>query len=179
MNGISNENENATIVRLIRLAGNNDFRDILEVINAAAVAYKGVIPDDRWRDPYMAVDELEAEIDDGVEFWLADDGEQVLGVMGLQPKQDVALIRHAYVRPSAQRRNVGSNLLTHVINLTQIPLLVGTWADALWALEFYLKHDFSLVPATDKDHLLKKYWSVPHRQIETSVVLADKRFSPN
>jgi GNAT superfamily N-acetyltransferase len=147
------------------------------VINDAAQAYRGVIPPDRWHEPYMPKDELAREIADGVVFWVAEEEGRLLGVMGMQDKGSVALVRHAYVAPVEQRKGVGTKLLRHVESLTDKPILIGTWADASWAIEFYRRNGFSVVPAGDKDRLLRTYWSVPERQIETSVVLADRRWS--
>lgn len=148
---------------------------LLAIVNDAARAYRGVIPADRWREPYMPRAELEAEIGDGVEFWGAEEGGRLLGVMGIQDKGDVALVRHAYVASDAQRKGVGRSLLVHVQSLAQKPLLVGTWAAAEWAIAFYLRNGFTLVAGERKDALLRKYWSIPERQIETSVVLAAAR----
>jgi GNAT superfamily N-acetyltransferase len=146
---------------------------ILSIVNAAAEAYRGVIPDDRWHEPYMAMDELESEIADGVVFWgyYADGG--LIGVMGIQPVDDVDLIRHAYVLPESQGRGVGGELLVHLRRLTERPMLVGTWAAAEWAIRFYRRNGFELVSPRTKTELLKRYWTIPERQIETSVVLAD------
>lgn len=153
-----------------------DLDAALAIINAAAQAYRGVIPADRWHDPYMPRDELEGEIADGVMFWIAEDDGQLAGVMGIQDKGEVALVRHAYVAPTAQRKGVGARLLRHVASLAEKPLLVGTWADASWAIVFYLRNGFALVPETHKASLLRRYWSIPERQVETSVVLADRRW---
>ncbi|HUJ88308.1 MAG TPA: GNAT family N-acetyltransferase [Burkholderiales bacterium] len=148
---------------------------LLAIVNAAAEAYRGVIPADRWHEPYMAREELEAEIADGVEFWGAEEGGRLLGVMGIQDRGEVALVRHAYVAPEAQRKGVGQALLRHVQGLATKPLLVGTWAAAEWAIAFYLRNGFTLVADKQKDALLRKYWSIPERQIETSVVLEARR----
>jgi N-acetylglutamate synthase-like GNAT family acetyltransferase len=146
------------------------------VINDAAQAYRGVIPADRWQEPYMPKDELEHEIADGVTFWLAEDEDSLLGVMGIQDKGEVALIRHAYVKPGVQRKGVGTNLLQHVMGLTDKPVLVGTWSAATWAIDFYRRNGFTVVPSSLKDGLLQRYWSIPVRQVETSIVLADNRW---
>jgi N-acetylglutamate synthase-like GNAT family acetyltransferase len=135
-----------------------------------------VIPADRWHEPYMPAQELEAEIADGIVFWVAEEDSRLLGVMGIQDKGEVALVRHAYVSPSAQKKGIGTRLLRHVQGLAAKPVLVGTWAAAAWAIEFYLRNGFALVPDAHKDALLRKYWSIPERQIETSVVLADARW---
>jgi len=150
----------------------SDFNAILEVINDAAQAYKGVIPDDRWKEPYMSADELRKEVEAGVQFfgWMED--ERLLGVAGIQALEDTTLIRHAYVPPSFQRKGVGTRLLKYLMDLAGTDeVLVGTWADATWAVRFYQKHGFRLVSQREKDRLLRAYWSIPEWQIETSVVL--------
>lgn len=149
---------------------------MLGIINAAAHAYRGVIPADRWHEPYMPADELSREMAAGVEFWVAEQTGRVLGVMGLQDRCEVALVRHAYVAPDAQRTGLGTQLLRHAESLTEKPILIGTWAAASWAIEFYRRNGFTLVQDSEKEHLLRTYWSIPARQIETSVVLADKRW---
>lgn len=149
---------------------------MLAIVNEAAQAYRGVIPVDRWREPYMPADELVNEIAGGVVFWVAEQEGQLLGVMGIQDKGDVFLVRHAYVAPTIQRSGVGTKLLRHVEGLTDKPILIGTWADASWAIEFYRRNGFIVVPNSHKDRLLQTYWSIPARQIETSVVLADGRW---
>src|SRR4051794_30903700 len=147
----------------------DDERDaILTIVNAAAEAYRGAIPRDRFHDPYMPADELAAEIAAGVAFWGYEDDDELLGVMGVQRVKDVVLIRHAYVAPAAQRRGVGSALLEHLLREQHRPVLVGTWAAAEWAIAFYRRHGFE--PASQD--LLRTYWTIPERQIETSVVLA-------
>jgi len=161
---------------LIRRSHEADSVAMLAIVNAAAQAYRGVIPADRWRDPYMPPDELEKEIADGVVFWVAEEDGRLLGMMGIQDKEEVALVRHAYVAPTVQRKGVGTGLLRYVQSLTDKPVLVGTWADASWAIEFYRRNGFAVVPGTYKDYLLRRYWSIPARQVETSVVLADGRW---
>jgi GNAT superfamily N-acetyltransferase len=146
---------------------------ISEIINAAAEAYRGVIPADRWHDPYMSLVELDSEISAGVAFWAYDSEGDVIGVMGIQPVRDVDLIRHAYVRPGNQRRGIGAALISHIRSMSSRPMLVGTWAQATWAIAFYQRHGFELVSAEQKAALLKTYWTIPERQIETSVVLAN------
>ena len=131
---------------------------------------------DRWHEPYMPKDELVREIAQGVIFWVAEEEGVLLGVMGIQDKGAVALVRHAYVAPTSQRKGVGTRLLRHVQSLADKPILIGTWADASWAIEFYQRNGFTLVPDSHKNYLLRTYWSIPERQIETSVVLADKRW---
>jgi GNAT superfamily N-acetyltransferase len=161
---------------IIRQSIETDFPVILAVINDAAHAYRGVIPADRWHEPYMPADELQRELADGVAFWVAEDDGLLLGVMGIQNKGDVALVRHAYVVPSTQRSGVGTRLLRHVEALVDKPILIGTWADAAWAIHFYERNGYTVVPREVKDRLLRKYWSIPVRQIETSVVLANARW---
>lgn len=147
---------------------------MLGIVNDAARAYRGVIPADRWREPYMSRDELLHEIGDGVVFWIAEDGGRPVGVIGIQDKRDVALVRHAYVAPTLQRSGVGTKLLRHVQRLAGKPLLLGTWADASWAIAFYRRNGFTVVAGSEKDRLLRTYWSIPERQVESSVVLADE-----
>jgi N-acetylglutamate synthase-like GNAT family acetyltransferase len=149
---------------------------MLEIINSAALAYRGVIPPDRWHEPYMPADELVGEIANGVVFWVAEQEGRLSAVMGIQDKGDVALVRHAYVAPTTQRTGVGTTLLRHVEGLTDKPILIGTWSDASWAIEFYRRNGFTLVSTTEKDRLLQKYWSIPARQVETSVVLGNGRW---
>ncbi|MDD3581270.1 MAG: GNAT family N-acetyltransferase, partial [Desulfobacca sp.] len=159
---------------MIRPCDQHDFEAIYAIINEAAEAYRGVIPADRWHEPYMPRDELQQEIEAGVVFWGYEESGELLGVMGLQPVQDVTLIRHAYVRTAQQNQGIGGQLLTTMCQQTERPILVGTWAAATWAIRFYEKHGFCLVSPAEKDRLLKKYWSIPERQIETSVVLGDQ-----
>lgn len=161
---------------LIRKIRETDLGATLAIVNKAAQAYRGVIPPDRWREPYIAPDELKKEITDGVIFWVAEEDGRLSGVMGIQDKGEVALVRHAYVTPTMQRKGVGTRLLRHVEGLTGKPVLIGTWADASWAIEFYQRNGFQLVPNRHKDSLLRRYWSIPARQVETSVVLADGRW---
>jgi N-acetylglutamate synthase-like GNAT family acetyltransferase len=160
----------------IRRSSAADVDAIYRTINAAAEAYRGVIPSDRWHEPYMPKQELLREIDEGVAFWLAEEDGGLLGVMGMQDRDTVALVRHAYVAPGLQRKGVGTTLLQHVARLTEKPILIGTWADASWAIDFYRRNGFAVVSPGEKDRLLRTYWSIPERQIETSVVLADQRW---
>ncbi len=161
---------------MIRQCNAREFNKIYEVINDASVAYKGVIPQDRWKEPYMSREELRREIDDGVKFWGCYEEDSLVGVMGIQPVQDVTLIRHAYVRTSEQNKGIGKKLLSRLRKETSRPVLVGTWAAAVWAIRFYEKNGFKLVSTEEKDRLLRKYWSIPERQISTSVVLADQKW---
>jgi GNAT superfamily N-acetyltransferase len=156
----------------IRPCREDERAQILAIVNAAAEAYRGVIPADRWHDPYMPAAELDAEIADGVVFWGHDEDGALAGVMGIQPVRDVTLIRHAYVDPARQRGGIGGALLEHLLALSETPMLVGTWADAEWAIRFYQRHGFELVSPQRKRELLQTYWTIPDRQIETSVVLA-------
>jgi GNAT superfamily N-acetyltransferase len=150
----------------------SDFDTILKVINDAAQAYKGVIPDDRWKEPYMSAEELRGEIEAGVRFFGWVEGGHLLGVTGIQALQDTTLIRHAYVLPGYQRQGIGTKLLEYLIGLAEtLEILVGTWVDATWAIRFYEKHGFKLVSPREKDRLLRTYWNIPERQVETSVVL--------
>lgn len=151
-----------------------DFAAMLMIVNDAAQAYRGAIPADRWREPYMSASELQTEIADGVVFWGAERERCLTGIMGIQDKGEVVLVRHAYVLPGAWRTGIGTSLLKHIQAITTLPMLVGTWAAAVWAIAFYQRHGFTLVSDEQKDILLRKYWSIPHRQVETSVVLADE-----
>jgi GNAT superfamily N-acetyltransferase len=154
----------------------SDSNSILKVVNDAAQAYKDVIPGDRWKDPYMSSEELKKEIESGVEFYGWKENDTLLGIMGIQPVKDTTLIRHSYVLTKHQRRGIGEKLLNHLENLAKTSeILVGTWQDATWAVRFYEKHGFKLVSHEEKDRLLRKYWSIPDRQIETSVVLRLKK----
>ncbi len=159
----------------IRLCEANDLPTVYAIINDAAQAYKDVIPQDRWHDPYMPLAELQQEIAQGVRFWGYEERGELIGVIGLQHVQDVSLIRHAYVLTEHQRRGVGTRLLAHLRRQATRPMLAGTWADAVWAIRFYQKRGFRLVSPEEKDRLLRKYWSIPARQVETSVVLAQER----
>jgi GNAT superfamily N-acetyltransferase len=162
---------------MIRTCDDTDFEAIYEIINDGAEAYKGVIPADRLKEPYMDRDELRHEIDAGVEFWGYEEAGELLGVMGIQQVLDVTLIRHAYVRTDRQKKGIGGKLLLQLRTMTSRPILIGTWADASWAIRFYEKHGFRVVTVEEKNRLLKKYWSIPDRQIETSVVLAEENWS--
>jgi len=161
---------------MIRICGDRDFATIHSIINEAAEKYRGVIPQDCWKAPYMSEDELRHEIGEGVEFWGHERGGELIGVMGIQHVKDVTLIRHAYVLSSEQGLGIGSNLLSFLCKQTTRPILIGTWKDADWAVRFYEKRGFTQVPLLEKNVLLQKYWSVPSRQTETSVVLANTRW---
>ena len=152
----------------------NDERDaILAIVNTAAEAYRGVIPADRWHEPYMDSRDLDGEIAAGVVFWGYEADARLIGIIGVQALRDVDLIRHAYVLPCNQRRGVGCALLRHLRDLSAQRMLVGTWAAADWAIRFYQRNGFELVSPEAKTALLEAYWTIPDRQIETSVVLAD------
>ena len=161
---------------MIRQCDNSDFEAIYFIINDAAEVYKGVIPEDRWKVPYMDRDELQHEIDEGVVFWGYEEDGTLVGVMGIQDVMDVTLVRHAYVRTVRQNHGIGGKLLSKLREKTTRPTLMGTWADAVWAVRFYENHGFHMVSPDEKTRLLRKYWSIPERQVETSVVLADQRW---
>ena len=158
---------------MIAKCDGKDFKEIYEIINDGARAYKGIIPSDRWHEPYMTEEELKRQIAEGVQFWSYTEDNKIIGVMGIQPKKDVTLIRHAYVRTSERKKGIGSKLLEYLCTTSTLPILIGTWADAKWAIEFYQKHGFRLLPTEEKNNLLRKYWTIPPRQVETSVVLAN------
>ncbi len=161
---------------MIRRCADRDFDAIWAIINDGAQAYKGIIPADRWTEPYMSREQLEDEIAEGVVFWGYEENGALVGVMGIQRVQGVTLIRHAYVRSSNQKGGIGGQLLSHLRDLASGPVLIGTWADAVWAIRFYERYGFQQVSPEEKSRLLKHYWSVPERQIETSVVLADPKW---
>ncbi len=161
---------------MIRRCDDRDFDLIGAIVNDGAQAYKGIIPSDRWTEPYMSAEKLRHEIDDGIVFWGYEEAGTLVGVMGIQKVQDVTLVRHAYVRTTNQKRGIGAQLLSHLCELTNDPVLIGTWADAVWAIRFYERNGFQVVSPEEKNRLLKKYWTIPERQIETSVVLADQKW---
>jgi GNAT superfamily N-acetyltransferase len=162
----------------IRPCRDDERADILAIVNAAAEGYRGVIPADRWHEPYMPRHELDSEIDAGVAFWGYEADGALLGIMGIQPVRDVDLIRHAYVAPGSQRHGVGSALIEHLMRSATRRVLVGTWAAAEWAIRFYRRHGFQQVSPEQKTRLLRAYWRIPERQIETSVVLANPPLDP-
>ena len=162
-------------MHMIRRCDENDFEVIWQIINDGAQAYHGVIPQDRWKEPYMSREELHLEMRDGVEFWGVEETGEPNGVMGIQRVKDATLIRHAYVRTQRRRAGIGARLLAHLRSLASGPVLVGTWADASWAIRFYQKHGFQLVGSEEKNRLLKTYWTIPDEQAATSVVLVDPR----
>jgi GNAT superfamily N-acetyltransferase len=156
----------------IRPCRDDEREAILAIVNSAAGAYRGVIPADRWHEPYMPAEELDAEIAAGVVFWGYEEGGELVGIMGIQQLGDVDLIRHAYVLPGRQRGGIGGVLLEELVSKATRRMLVGTWADAGWAIDFYRRHGFELLPRDEGAALLRAHWAIPERQIETSVVLA-------
>jgi N-acetylglutamate synthase-like GNAT family acetyltransferase len=160
---------------MIRLCTASDVPEMFAIINDAAQAYKGVIPSDRWHEPYMPMTELQEEINHGVEFWGYEENHRLLGVMGMQPVREVTLIRHAYVKTKMRQHGLGGKLLDHLLTRIKGRILVGTWRAAVWAIRFYEKHGFQLVNEEEKNRLLGTYWKIPGRQIETSVVLIHDR----
>ncbi|MGQ9648356.1 MAG: GNAT family N-acetyltransferase [Thermodesulfobacteriota bacterium] len=162
---------------MIKKCMDSDFEVILEIINDGAKTYKGMIPADCWHEPYMSREELKHEIEDRVFFWGFEDEDALIGVMGIQDKGDLTLIRHAYMRSNKRNQGIGTRLLHFLESTTEKPILIGTWADATWAVAFYEKNGYRLLPEQEKNQLLKKYWNIPERQVITSVVLANKRWT--
>lgn len=160
----------------ISFCGSADLPTIFEIINESALAYKGVIPADRWHEPYMPMAELISEIGKGIQFYGYSLDDRLAAVMGIQDVKDVTLIRHAYVRTACRGQGVGRKLLNYLNRLTDRPVLIGTWKAATWAVRFYEKNGFVLLGDDEKNRLLKIYWTVPDRQIEESVVLADQHW---
>jgi len=161
---------------MIRICTKKDFDALYSIINDAAQAYRGVIPPDRYHEPYMSREYLQHEMDAGVVFWGYEMEGKLVGLMGIQDVLDVTLIRHAYVRTAFRNHGIGGKLIAHLKTLTTRPTLVGTWAAAVWAIRFYEKYGFKLVTHDEKERLLRTYWSIPERQTETSVVLADGKW---
>jgi N-acetylglutamate synthase-like GNAT family acetyltransferase len=161
---------------MIRLCDGDDFATIWTIVNDGAQAYRGIIPEDRWTEPYITQDKLRNEIAGGVVFWGYEEAGTLVGAMGIQKVQDVTLIRHAYVRTASRNRGIGASLLSHLRATTDDPVLIGTWADAVWAIRFYEGRGFQQVSQEEKDRLLRKYWKIPDRQVEISVVLADAKW---
>jgi len=161
---------------VIRRCTDADLAAILAIVNDAAQAYRGHIPADRWHEPYMPEEELRHELGAGVVFWGWEESGKLVGIMGLQDVADVTLIRHAYVATAARRTGIGGKLLAFLLDRTSRPVLIGTWAAATWAIRFYEQHGFRVVSLAEKERLLRKYWRIPDRQIETSVVLADPKW---
>jgi N-acetylglutamate synthase-like GNAT family acetyltransferase len=162
---------------MIRKGTAEDSEEILDIINDSAIAYKGVIPPDLWHEPYMTEAELQSQIEGGVRFSCYVHDDEIVGVMGIQDKADAELIRHAYVRTKHRKNGIGSVLLQELIKDARKPILIGTWQAAEWAIRFYQKHGFHLVDEEEKNRLLEKYWAIPARQVETSVVLVDGKYS--
>ena len=160
----------------IRPCGAADLPAVFSIINDAAQAYKGVIPADCWHEPYMQLDELKQEIHDGVAFWGYDWGGEFVGVMGIQDRGEVSLIRHAYVQTAQRRKGIGEKLLRQLEGVTAKPILIGTWSAAAWAIRFYEKNGYRTLSRSETERLLRKYWRIPERQVETSVVLANARW---
>ncbi|NLS96045.1 MAG: GNAT family N-acetyltransferase [Planctomycetaceae bacterium] len=161
---------------MIRPCRDDEFETVYEIVNDAAEAYRSAIPADRWKEPYMPREELRHEMDAGVVFWGYEEDGRLLGVMGVQDLGEVTLIRHAYVRTTERRKGLGGKLLQVHLEKIGTPTLIGTWADATWAVRFYEKYGFRLVTPAEKDRLLRRYWTIPERQVETSVVLGDTRW---
>ena len=161
---------------MIHKCEKKDFDIIHEVINDGASAYKGIIPADRWHEPYMSKEELQTQIEEGVEFWSFCENGEIVGVMGIQHKSDVTLIRHAYIRTSQRKKGIGGKLLQHLRAMASTPILIGTWIDARWAIDFYVKHGFRVLTPSQTRKLLHTYWRIPERQVETSIVLASDDF---
>jgi len=155
----------------IRLSRDDERSAILEIINDAAEAYRGVIPPECWHEPYMSTAELVGEMADGVVFWVLEQDNDLMGVMGLQDKGGVDLIRHAYVRTRRRRQGIGRGLLRCVEAQSEKPILIGTWAAATWAIDFYRAHGYQVTSDAVKTALLRRYWTVPEQQMATSVVL--------
>ena len=163
-------------VSMIRKLTNTDLQKIMTVINDAAIAYKGKIPADRWKEPYMDAYELKEEIQSGVQFYGYIENNNLIAVMGIQSVNDVTLIRHAYTLTSHQRKGIGEKLLKHLLILAQTErILVGTWETSPWAVKFYENYGFKLLSREEKNRLLKTYWNISERQVATSVVLEYNR----
>ncbi len=160
----------------IRECTDADLDMVFEIINDAAQAYRRVIPADCWQEPYMPMAELRQEVEQGVRFWAVAEDDQLVGVMGIQDRGEVCLIRHAYVRAKSRQTGVGSALLRHLEGLTSKPILIGTWSAASWAIRFYQKNGYVLVSAEEKSRLLSRFWEVPDRQVANSVVLSGGRY---
>jgi GNAT superfamily N-acetyltransferase len=158
---------------MIRACTAADLAAMYEIINDAAQAYRGIIPQDRWHEPYMPMEELTGEIAAGVRFWGCEWDGELLGVMGIQDKGEVELIRHAYVKTAKRKQGIGSELLRHIETLASKPILLGTWSAATWAIAFYEKNGYRVLSRPETERLLRKYWRIPERQIAASVVLAN------
>ncbi len=158
---------------MIRKCTKDDLTMMYAIINDAAQAYEGVIPDDRWQDPYMPLDELKHEIEEGIVFWGIEEDGNLVGVMGIQDRGNVVLIRHAYVQTKRRNNGIGTQLLQHLEGMTKKPILIGTWANATWAIRFYERNGYYLLSRSETERLLQQYWNIPERQVVTSVVLAN------
>jgi GNAT superfamily N-acetyltransferase len=157
---------------MIRKLGDADFQTIFDIVNEAATAYSGKIPPDCFKTPYMPREELTEEIASGVHFYGYIENGTVVAVMGIQRVKDVTLIRHAYTLTSHQRRGIGAKLIHHLLGLAETgSILVGTWEKAPWAIRFYQNHGFQLTSRQETNTLLRRYWNIPERQVETSIVL--------
>jgi N-acetylglutamate synthase-like GNAT family acetyltransferase len=156
---------------MIRKVLASDFETLYDIINDAAIAYKDHIPADCWHEPYMSRDHLQHEIDAGIVFWGYEESGNLIGVMGIQDVKNVTLFRHAYVRTARRNQGIGGQLIALLMTLSTKPVMIGTWKAAMWAIRFYEQHGFHLVDEQTKNKLLKKYWNIPSRQVETSVVL--------
>ena len=161
---------------ILRPCGTADLPALFSIVNDAAQAYRGVIPADCWHEPYMPMEELKQEIDDGISFWGYELDGELAGVMGIQDRGEVTLIRHAYVRTTHRRKGIGEKLLSQLEGVTAKPILIGTWSAAAWAIRFYEKNGYRLLSRSETERLLRKHWRIPERQIETSVVLANARW---
>ena len=157
----------------IRKCTNDDLGALYRIINDAAQAYKGIIPDDRWHEPYMPMHELQQQHRESVDFWGYESDGELIGIMGIQDRGEITLIRHAYVATKLRSQGIGTTLLRHLEQMTSKPILIGTWADAGWAIRFYEKNGYRLLSRADAERLLRKYWNIPDRQVSTSVVLAN------
>jgi N-acetylglutamate synthase-like GNAT family acetyltransferase len=164
---------------MIRECDEKDFESILGIINDAAMKYKGVIPAECWREPYMSEEALKKDIESGVQFYGYEEVNVLIGVMGIQYFPDVTLIRDAYVRGSAQGKGIGGTLLRYLISKTDKPVLIGTWRDTEWSVKFYEKHGFKVLGKSEADALLKKYWVASKTHFDNSVVLADGKYAQN
>jgi GNAT superfamily N-acetyltransferase len=154
----------------------DDFERIYEIINNAAQVYKGIIPAKYWKEPYMSRDELREELDNGIEMWGYEENGELVGVMGIQHRQNVTLIRHAYVCTARQNKDIGGKLLSHLRELTAEPILIATWSNAVWAVRFYEKHGFRLISREEGYRLQRKYWESPEVKINASVVLVNEKW---
>lgn len=161
---------------MIRKCNNSDFDKIYEIINDATGVYKGIIPTEYWKVPYMSGDELRHDLDDGIVLYGYEENGELVGVMGIQNKQDVTLIRHAYVCSSEQNRGIGGRILSYLQKITSKSILIATWSNDVNAIRFYERHRFKLVPMEKGYWLQRKYWSTPELKIKASVVLADEKW---